>query len=935
MTPMVTIVQALRRAVPEHASLCLDSRDIGPGDVFVAAPGLSGDGRDHIADAIARGAHAVIHEAGLTELQQTALGQTSAWSVAGLRQQLGELGALWWSKPSSALTVIAITGTNGKTTTAQWLVAALAHQGIRAGVIGTLGMSVGATAIAAGGLTTPDVLSMHRHLAGFVAQGVTHVVIEASSIGLDQGRLDGIEIDIAVFTNLTQDHLDYHGDMQTYARAKARLFQWPTLKHAVVNADDPYALQVVAGASAPVLRFSVRDPNAQCYATAHSDSDGQVLSVRLDAQSFDLPTAFVGAHAAANLLAVTGALHCLGWSVAEIAGALTALPAVPGRLEPVLPIGTHGPVDLPKIYVDYAHTPDALKNVLQALRPVVAASGGHLWCVVGCGGNRDIAKRPMMAAVASQHADQVVLTSDNPRDESPHVILAQMRQGAGQRTNVQQQADRAIAILTTIWQARDGDVVVIAGKGHEQYQEIEGRREPFDDRQWARLALLMMRTTPPVQTDTRKLSPGALFVALRGQRFDGHEYLSQAKQSGAIAALVQTSDPAQALPQIVVGPTLPALQRLATAWRRRFTLPVIGVTGSNGKTTTKEMITAICHQWVGQSQTLSTTGNMNNEIGVPLMVLRLRNQHRVAVIEMGMNHPGEIAVLAAVAQPTIALVLNAQREHQEFMQSVQAVAQENGQALCALPADGVAVFPHGDTHSDGWQAQSAHVSKQRTFGYDRQASLCVSESRTDGLGSQFRLTIDGASVEISLPVAGQHNVLNATAACACATAAGATLRDCQRGLEQFKAVKGRLQVHRLGSGLTLLDDTYNANPDSVRAAIDVLQALPAPRALVLGDMGEVGSQGPAVHTEIGHYARERSVQYLWALGQATQDSVTAFGEGARLFDSPESLFEYAMQIKPASVLVKGSRFMAMERIVDHLIAATSKGQASREAGHAR
>lgn len=930
--PLAQLIDELK-AIAGHGSLRLDSRQVTAGDVFLACPGRDADGRDFIGDAVARGAEAIVHESSLTAAQRQALGPVRAWSVTDLRKSLGDLASAWWGHPSSALTVIAITGTNGKTTTTQWLAAALRSAGIRCGVIGTLGVTSGDGQTVDFALTTPDVVSLHQHLAYLCGQGVTHVVMEASSIGLEQGRLDATKIDVGVFTNLTQDHLDYHGDMQAYAQAKALLFARPELKHAVINADDAYGSVMADGCMASVLTYGLKSADASIRARdVVQEQEGQVFSLVDGDRAVEVKTPFPGTYAISNLLTVAGVLKALGWDLSDIRSALQGLPAVSGRMEPVVPI--QGDAQLPRVIVDYAHTPDALENVLRALAPLARARGGRLWCVVGCGGNRDPYKRPLMAQIAQQLADQVLLTSDNPRHEDPQAILRDMMQGVSNCDHVQSEMDRALAILQAIWHANASDVVLVAGKGHEQYQDVAGQKQPFDDRQWARLALLMAQTPLPVQTDSRQLLPGALFVALRGERFDGHDYLAVAREAGASAAIVEHVNPSIDLPQIPLGDTLGALQTLATAWRRRFNLAVIGITGSNGKTTTKEMTASICSAWAGQADVLYTTGNLNNEIGVPLTILRLRGQHRVAIIEMGMNHPGEIAVLAKIAQPTVALVLNAQREHQEFMQTVKAVAQENGQALCALPSEAVAIYPAADAYSELWAEFSEHVQTRITFGQNDQAALVIEHCQLSALGSQFVLRYGQQVASVDLPVAGLHNVFNAAAAVACALAAGVPLDTAADALSKFEAVKGRLLTHRLADGLTLIDDTYNANPDSVRAAIDVLTTLPTPRALVLGDMGEVGENGPLMHTEVGLYARDKSIEYLWALGQATKDTVKAFGADARWFESPEALCEHAIAVNPASVLVKGSRFMAMERVVNQILSMKSV-QTAQGSSHAR
>jgi len=763
---------------------------------------------------------------------------------------------------------------------------------------------------------------VHESLATLRDAGASYVVLEASSIGLDQNRLDGVSIDLAVFTNLSPEHLDYHGDMDAYAQAKALLFARPELKLALINLDDQRSQQMRAATKgAKVMTYGLDSRGADIGAERLVlEPHGMRFDLLIGEQSATVQTAFVGDYNVSNLLAVAGVLSSLDVEWPQIVQSLQKIPAVAGRLERVVNTATMAidPMDGPDVIVDYAHTPDALKRVLMALQPLVKARQGRLWCVVGCGGDRDAKKRPLMAQVAYAEADEVVLTSDNPRQESPTEILAQMCAGLSDQQSLHVEVDRAIAILSTIWRASAKDVVLLAGKGHETWQEVQAVRYPFDDRQWALLALMFKATPPVIQTDSRQLSAGALFVALRGERFDGHAFLSQAEQAGVAAALVDVPDPAVTLRQLAVGDTRLALQKLATAWRRRFDLPLIAVTGSNGKTTTKEMIAAILRQAVGEATVLSTQGNLNNELGVPLTILRLRQTHTCGVVELGMNHPGEIAQLTAIAQPTVGLVLNAQREHQEFMQSVDAVAKENGAVLNVLPSGGVAVFPQEDQYTDYWAGRVPEGARQITFGFSQAATVSAASVKHDSLGSQFEMVIEGCAHHINLSVAGQHNVINACAAAACSLAATATSDDIVTGLSAFAAVKGRMQAHRLATDQVMIDDTYNANPDSVLAAIDVLSSLPRPRALVLGDMGEVGDNGPQMHAEVGAYAKDKAIDYLWALGDATAHSVKAFGLNGEQCEGVKTICERFKTTQPKSVLVKGSRFMAMEKVVHAL-----------------
>ncbi|WP_375140386.1 UDP-N-acetylmuramoyl-tripeptide--D-alanyl-D-alanine ligase [Inhella gelatinilytica] len=429
-----------------------------------------------------------------------------------------------------------------------------------------------------------------------------------------------------------------------------------------------------------------------------------------------------------------------------------------------------------------------------------------------------------------------------------------------------------------------------------------------------------------VHTDTRSLQAGDLFVALRGERFDAHEFLPQAAAAGAVAALAERG--LAGWNGIQVPDTRLALAALAGAWRARHSLPLIAVTGSNGKTTVTQMVAGILRAWVGEAATLATAGNFNNDIGVPLTLLRLRQQedglwHRAAVVEIGMNHPGEIAPLALLAAPTVALVNNAQREHQEFMATVEATARENGCALNALSAQGTAVFPADDVCAPIWW-QLAGERAHLTFALQGAADLTADALWQD---THWAVTLHtpGGEMPLELRMPGLHNLRNALAAAACAMAAGAPLLAVKSGLEDFKAAKGRSQVHRLQGpeGLwTLVDDTYNANPDSMRAAIELLAGLPGPRWLLLGDMGEVGDQGPAFHAEVGALARERGIEHLWCVGVAARAAAAAYGTHARCFaDAGQAADAVAMEAPRAvSVLAKGSRFMRMEQTVAALLA---------------
>ena len=474
-----------------------DSRLVREGDGFIAWPGAATDGRRYLAQALAQGARAcLMEEAGhtpwLNVLQDP--DQESLACMPDLKAQTAWVADAYFEHPSHDLQVLAVTGTNGKTSTAWWLAQALSSPVLQkvCGLVGTLGVGRLPHLITTG-MTTPDPVLLQHQFQQFAGDGVTHCAIEASSIGLAEHRLDGTHIRVAVFTNFTQDHLDYHGDMARYWSAKAALFAWPGLQAAVINIDDAQGAllaQQLQSGSLDVWTCSRRGP-ARLQACALTSGQGLAFDVIEGDTVQTLHTSLIGDYNMDNLLGVIGSLRALGVDLAQAVQACAQLTAVPGRMERVFFDVSGAPADVtsPMVVVDYAHTPDAITQALAALRSQATLRGGCLWCVLGCGGDRDASKRPLMAAAAEAAADQVVLTSDNPRSESPEAIVAAMVQGLSRPQSVHIQLDRALAIADTVAQSAAQDVVLVAGKGHESVQEIRDVRHPFSDVAQAQTAL--------------------------------------------------------------------------------------------------------------------------------------------------------------------------------------------------------------------------------------------------------------------------------------------------------------------------------------------------------------------------------------------------------------------------------------------------------------
>ena len=505
-------VDWLRQRLAGGGRLCTDNRRLQPGDAFVAWPGAAHDGRAHVAAALQAGAAACLVEAQGVQAFGFAPDEPRIAALHGLKAACGEVAAAWFGHPGRALQVIAVTGTNGKTSTTWWLAQALTALGRRCGLVGTLGIgeppaaaaadeaaasAPAGGAIAPTGLTTPDPVMLQAALRAWVDAGFAACAIEASSIGIVEHRLAGTPLRVAVFTNFSLDHLDHHGDMAGYWQAKRRLFDWPGLGAAVVNVDD---LQGRA------LAAELRDAPLALWTTAVQASDARLCGQALhyvdgglaftlverkadgSLQRVALHSRLIGDFNAHNLLAVVAVLRCQGVALHDAAALAPRLGPVPGRMQRV-PAAGGALADEPAVVVDYAHTPDALDQALAALRPLAAARGGQLWCVFGCGGNRDASKRPLMGAIARRRADRVVLTSDNPRDERPALILSQILVGMSTDEGVEVIEDRREAIALAVAQAADADVVLVAGKGHEDYQETAGVRRPFCDLTQAAQAL--------------------------------------------------------------------------------------------------------------------------------------------------------------------------------------------------------------------------------------------------------------------------------------------------------------------------------------------------------------------------------------------------------------------------------------------------------------
>jgi murE/murF fusion protein len=972
-----------------------DSRRVVAGTLFVAVRGHDGDGHDFIDQALKQGCIGVVGE----KKPDWFAGSIPFFKVSDSRHGLGLLAAGFYGNPADKLTLIGITGTNGKTTTSWILEAILRQAGLRTGVIGTVNYRYqnadGKMVVRPAPLTTPDPLQLHSLLKEMVEAGVTHVITEASSHALHQGRLAGLLFSVALFTNLSRDHLDYHRDMDDYFSAKKILFSSCLQKDGVSmvvvdpeNSDDYGSRLAGELKNQKVVRVGL-DESCQVFADN--------LDLSIEGSSFTLSflgkgvrekvsSLLIGKHNVLNEIGAAGVAFALDIEIAHIREAIGKLETVPGRLERVFPGGEYEKEDLPAVFVDYAHTPSGLESVLATILPL---NKGRLVCVFGCGGDRDKGKRPLMGEIAGRLADIVVVTSDNPRSEVPREIIAEIEfgiKGAGRVQKTENKLfgfladrensggymiedDRRRAIHLACGGSKPGDVVVIAGKGHEEYQVTACGRDFFSDlvevkngfAAWTvdnlvkgtggKLfgdALPEQIIFSEISTDTRLIKDGGVFVALRGENYDGHDFISDAVAKGARAIVVE--EPPHKLTGnaqiIVVEDTLAALGDLA-GFRRQLlgeNLKVIGITGSSGKTTLKEMTAAILTEFYNgdngsnRQSVLKTEGNFNNLVGLPLSLLPLSGEHLVAVMEMGMSKFGEIGRMTEIADPDIACINNVHAAHLEGVGNLEGVARAKGELFENLRAGGLRIV----NFDDPFVVKLAKKYPGPEIGFavtakGRERKPLVRVTRITSLGEQgsrFTLHIGEWQERITIPVPGIHNVHNAAAATAICHGSGVDKGAIIRGLGHHAKVDKRMQFMEMPGGLQVLDDSYNANPSSMAAALRTVASFgdkSCRRVAALGDMLELGDEAKGQHREIGRLLAtigydmiavtgEYSEQYLAGARDAgmSSDQMMRFVETLTMADWLYHLLIAGRLGEGDWLLVKGSRGMRMETLLSQL-----------------
>lgn len=976
-----------------------DSRKVLAGALFVAIRGVEFDGHDFVSGALANGCVAVICEAGRVDRHQLGEWDGILIEVENSAKAYGLIAANYYGRPAEKLVLIGVTGTNGKTTVTFLLEQVLLHAGLKVGVIGTVNNRYvgqnGENVILPTRFTTPEALMLQQLLREMADAGVRYVIMEVSSHALTQNRISNIRFKVAAFTNLSRDHLDYHISMEDYFSAKLKIFT-----------------EHMAGDGTAVLPVGTSGNDEQAWYASLVGScrrfckniiywgDGENADIRLlgydsrlektvldvllnEGKKIRLCSPLVGRFNIDNLLTVFGLSSSLKIDLNSVTGGLEKAFGAPGRLERVVDL-LDEPLNGPVVFVDYAHTPDALEQVLSTL---ASLPHGELFCVFGCGGDRDNGKRPVMGEIASRFSDVVIVTDDNPRTEDPNHVVDQILAGINmtdfdqrpaeslkkRRTgnkSVVVERDRGNAVRLAITCAGREDVVLIAGKGHETYQlSIRGRRF-FDDMLEAKKVFCSWtnkRIAKSVEgkisgggnndqllgeviTDSRRTSENSIFVALKGEKFDGHEFGFQAVENGAACLIVENEIDLPAgtdVSQVVVSDTLKALGDMAAYRRNQLekvcNQTVIGITGSCGKTTVKEMVAAILRRkWpegpeYPEDCVLKTQGNFNNLIGMPLSLLPLNLSHRAAVLEMGMNQPGELRRLVKIANPDLSCIVNVHGAHLEGLHSIEGVARAKEELFAGTKKSGILVVNLDDPRVSSLAEKYEHDKIMFTAleeNQHKQPDLWATDIDLKKTGViTFTLHYHKEKEDIHLYAAGIHNVSNAMAAAAIACSSGANIQEIAAGLADFRPPDKRMEMMRAKGGYGLLNDTYNANPASMSAGLKTLKQMAGKSsAAILGDMLELGETAGEAHYELGRLIAELGIERVGLIGQFKEEirkgALAGGAESARirLFDEKQFAVDWVNDLVAEKklgqddlLLVKASRGLRFETIVAELV----------------
>ncbi|GFR34998.1 hypothetical protein TCEA9_08100 [Thermobrachium celere] len=904
----------------EH--ITYSSREVVEGSLFFCIEGFRTDGHQFIQDAVNRGAKAIIVSKDVNVEEDVTIVK-----VKDTREAMAIVSSNFYGNPSKFFNVIGVTGTNGKTTSTFMIKSILDEYNRKTALLGTIYNIIGEK-IEEAKRTTPESMDLQRLYSEMKNSGITDCIMEVSSHSLELKRVYGVEFKVGIFTNLTQDHLDFHKTMENYFNAKMKLFE--NSENCIINIDDEYGKRAAEMfKNKRVITYGI-DNRADIMAeNLKIDSDGSQFNLVINGVKRRVKLHLPGKFNVYNALGCIGAAIALNIPVDIAIKGLEKLQSVPGRSEKIV---SHAGFT---VVIDYAHTPDGIENILKAAREYTS---GRLITLFGCGGDRDKGKRPLMGKAAGELSDFCIITSDNPRSEDPMAIINDIIPGIDQ-TGCKYIVieDRKKAIEYAIKNAKKGDVIVVAGKGHEKYQILKDRTIEFDERKIVEGFLKEIITTDDIikatcgkvfnlneniiinkiTTDSRKVEKADVFIALKGEKFDGHDFLGEVKDKGAVCAVVSKFIPNVDIPQILVDDTLRAYKEIARYYRRRFDIPIVAITGSCGKTTTKEMIASVLSSRLNVHK---TEKNFNNEIGLPMTILNLKSKHEASVVEMGMNHFGEIESLSYVALPKIAVITNIGTAHIENLGSRENILKAKMEITTYFNEENILVINSDDDMLSTVKTDKYKIIKFAINSDADYKAYDIIDLGQDGM--EFKCNISGVERRFKVNLPGQHNIYNALSAIAVGDILGLQYEDIYNGILNFNPGSMRMNIVELKDDIKFIVDCYNANPDSMKAAIDVLNKFNGRRIAVLGDMFELGEFSKAMHKEVGNYLVDKC-DVLIAIGEFAKEYYNeAMGKiECYYFINKEEAFDFIKNFikRDDVVLFKASRGMKLEYISDSLI----------------
>lgn len=921
-----------------------NTKEVQDGFIFVCVKGKKFDGHSAAEEMLEKGAVCVITDHDLGLRKQIIVEDT--------RKFYGLLCAAWFSHPERHLRFIGVTGTNGKTTMATLIKDILSQNRAKVGFVGTTGVLICGKPFESDSSTptTPRVFELFSIFNEMMNRGCDTVVMEVSSFALEQNRIGPVVFDIGVFTNLTRDHLDYHENMENYYNAKKKLFT-EHCKTAIINIDDEYGkrlLNELKGSGVERISYAVYAGASITCEKIRTVDNATKFWITVQNKSFPVTLNMIGHYNVSNALAAITVCVKSGVGINNAISSLANCKGVSGRCE--ILSDKQGFL----IIRDYAHSPDALENMLPEIK---SHTKGRLICLFGCGGDRDKTKRPLMAKAAEKYADMLIITSDNPRNESPDLIIDEIISGLSGKKPYIRITDRLAAIKRAISIAEKGDVIVLAGKGHEDYQILANDVHiHFDEKEIVK-KIMQNYKKPKFDTnihetitvseiiectggkpqsvhnlntklkadaffsDTREAVKGGAFVAIKGENFDGHDFAAKAVKEGAILAITERAD--LNTPCIVVKNTRKALLDIARYFRSRFNPIVVGLTGSVGKTTTKDMVALALS---GEHSVFKTPANRNNEIGVPFSLLKMNKSCTAAVIEMGMSDFGEIERLSKCALPNVCLITNIGYAHIEKLGTQEGILNAKLEILKGADKDAPLILNGDDPLLKRTADEYRSYRKTVTFGIENKKCDYVAEDIKEyGDRITFNVCHGGKIItDVTIYTPGYHNVYNALAAITVAAVVGCDPVGAAELLSGYQPDSLRQNIQKKGQQ-TVIIDCYNASPTSVKASIDMLCSLKPEnqgrRVAVLGDMLELGEKSAEYHADIGEYVVKKGVDLLVCYGKEAENiakRAVELGYQAGWSTEKNKILNFLkFKLKPDDiVLFKASRGVKLEEIIE-------------------